>query len=152
MAKRYYLYYKQIGSGNLTVGKPSGYSNFLHNPDAKRMSFALSENSGKAQEQIGKFVQDFQRLNVNKFSISNTSIQNSSTPTPSPGPGPSPKPPVGGTDPKPNVTKIVTSGKIEPEKKEEKEDNTMLIGGAVVLILIGVYVWKNSQKKSKKKR
>ncbi|MDI7181686.1 hypothetical protein [Leptospira santarosai] len=144
MAKRYYLYYKQITTGNLTVGKPSGYSGFLHNPDAKRMSFVLPENSGKAQEAIGKFVQDFQRLNVNKFSISNTSIQSTSTP--------SPKPPVGGTDPKPSPTKVITnSGSVEP-KKDEKEDNTMLIGGAVILILIGVYVWKNSQKKSKKKR
>ncbi|WP_061247644.1 hypothetical protein [Leptospira noguchii] len=152
MAKRYYLYYKQIATGNLTVGKPSGYSGFLHNSDAKRMSFVLPENSGKAQETIGKFVQDFQRLNTNKFSISNTSIQNISNPTPQPGPGPSPKPSVGGTDPKPSPTKVITnSGNVEP-KKEPKEDNTMLIGAAVVLVLIGVYVWKSSQKKSKKRR
>lgn len=67
MAKRYYLYYKQIATGNLTVGKPSGYSDFKHNPEAKRMSFILPENSGKAQEAIGKFVQDFQRLNLKNF-------------------------------------------------------------------------------------
>ncbi|EQA61718.1 hypothetical protein [Leptospira alexanderi] len=144
MAQRYYLYYKQSGAGNLVVGKPSGYANFMHNPDAKRMSFVLPENSGKAQETIGKFVQDFQRLNTNKFSISNTSIQNSSTPTP----GPSPKPPVGGTDPKPNTTTITNSEKFEPKKED---NNTMLIG-AVVLILIGVYVWNNSQKKSQRRR
>ncbi|WP_061270660.1 hypothetical protein [Leptospira interrogans] len=147
MAKRYYLYYKQIATGNLTVGKPSGYSDFKHNPEAKRMSFILPENSGKAQEAIGKFVQDFQRLNLKKFSISNTSIQDSSTPTPLPGPGPSPKPPVGGTDPKPNPTKTETPGKTEKE-----EDNTMLLGGAVVLVLIGVIVWKNLQKKKKRRR
>lgn len=148
MAQRYYLYYKQFGTGKLTVGKPSGYSGFLHNPDAKRMSFLLPDDKGKSQEAIGKFIQDFQRLNAGKFAISNAVTQNSSTPTPSPGPVPTPKPPVGGTDPKP-PTKIEITGKTEPEKKE---DNTMLIAGVVVLVLIGVYVWKTSQKKSKKRR
>ncbi|ULG87924.1 hypothetical protein FH593_15335 [Leptospira interrogans] len=149
MAKRYYLYYKQVATGNLTVAKPSGYSGFLHNPEAKRMSFILPENSAKSQEAIGKFIQDFQRLNAGKFSISNAVVQNSSNPSPSPGPLPTPKPPVGGTDPKIPPTKIEITGKTEPEKKE---DNTMLIGGAVVLVLIGVYVWKSSQTKRKKRR
>ncbi|WP_061205360.1 hypothetical protein [Leptospira santarosai] len=137
MAQRYYLYYKQTGTGNLVVGKPTGYSGFLHNPDAKRMSFILPENQGKGQEQIGKFIQDFQRLNVNKFSISNTSIQNTSTP-----PAPSPKPPVGGTDPKPSPTKVITqSEKIEPEKKD---DNTMMI--VAVVVVIGIFVFSNMKK------
>ncbi|AVV52225.1 hypothetical protein [Leptospira santarosai] len=128
MAQRYYLYYKQTGSGNLTVGKPSGYSGFLHNPDAKRMSFVLPENQGKAQEQIGKFVQDFQRLNAGRFAISNAVTGTSSTPTP-----PAPKPPVGGTDPKPPTTTITNSGKSDPEKKD---DHTMIIVFAIVLALI----------------
>ncbi|EMP02410.1 hypothetical protein [Leptospira santarosai] len=145
MAKRYYLYYKQITTGNLTVGKPSGYSGFLHNPDAKRMSFVLPENSGKAQEAIGKFVQDFQRLNVNKFSISNTSIQSTSTP--------SPKPPVGGTDPKPSPTQVITqSEKIEPKKEEKNNDNRILIAGGIFILAIVVYYWKFAPKKGKRKR
>ncbi|EQA71955.1 hypothetical protein [Leptospira noguchii] len=148
MAKRYYLYYKQIATGNFTVGKPAGYSNFLHNPDAKRMSFILPENSGKAQEMIGKFVQDFQRLNVNKFSISNTSIQNTSTT----GPAPSPKPPVGSTDP-PSPTKVIThSEKIEPKKEEDNNDNRILIAGGIFILAIVVYYWKFAPKKSKRRR
>ncbi|MDI7215772.1 hypothetical protein [Leptospira santarosai] len=139
MAQRYYLYYKQTVTGNLVVGKPAGYSGFLHNPDAKRMSFLLPENQGKGQEQIGKFIQDFQRLNVNKFSISNTSIQNTSTP---PAPMPSPKPPVGGTDPKPSPTKVITqSEKIEPK---EKDDNTMII--VAVVVVIGIFVFSKMKK------
>ncbi len=137
---RYFLYYKQTGTGNLNVGKPTGYSNFLHNPDAKRMSFILPENQGKAQEAIGKFVQDFQRLNVNKFSIINTVIQNSSTPTPAPKP-PAIPPGTGGTDPNPAPTKIViTSGKTEPEKKEEKDDNSNLVLIVAVVIVVLVVV------------
>ncbi|EKP11863.1 hypothetical protein [Leptospira borgpetersenii] len=124
-AQRYYLYYKQTGSGNPTVGKPSGYSQFLHNPDAKRMSFVLPENQGRAQEQIGKFIQDFQRLNAGKFSIANAVTGVVSTPTP-----PVPKPPVGGVDPKPSTTVITNSGKTEPEKK----DNNSFI----ILIAIGL--------------
>ncbi|EMF80861.1 hypothetical protein LEP1GSC188_3135 [Leptospira weilii serovar Topaz str. LT2116] len=146
MAQRYYLYYKQTGTGNLTVGKPSGYTQFLHNPDAKRMSFILPENQGKAQEAIGKFVQDFQRLNVNKFSIANAVVQNSSTPTPPPGPGPSPKPPVGGTDPKIPPTKIEITGKTEPEKKDDNS-NLILIAAVVIVVLIAV----TSSKKGKRK-
>ncbi|WP_061223160.1 hypothetical protein [Leptospira weilii] len=133
MAQRYYLYYKQTGSGNLTVGKPSGYSNFLHNPDAKRMSFILPENQGKAQESIGRFVQDFQRLNAGRFAIASAVTGSVSQPTPSPGPGPTPKPPVGGTDPKPPSTTITNSGKAEPEKKD---DNTVIIVIAIVLGLV----------------
>ncbi|EMO58800.1 hypothetical protein LEP1GSC161_4262 [Leptospira santarosai str. CBC1416] len=129
MAQRYYLYYKQTGTGNLTVGKPSGYSNFLHNPDAKRMSFVLPENQGKAQEQIGKFVQDFQRLNAGRFAISNAVTGTSSTPTP-----PAPKPPVGGTDPKPPTITITNSGKSDPEKKDD--NNLMIIVFAIALALI----------------
>ncbi|WP_016755823.1 hypothetical protein [Leptospira santarosai] len=143
MAQRYYLYYKQTGTGNLVVGKPTGYSGFLHNSDAKRMSFVLPENQGKGQEQIGKFVQDFQRLNVNKFSISNTSIQNTSTP----GPAPVPKPPVGGTD-TPSPTKVIThSEKIEP-KKEEKDDHTMII---IFVIVLGLIFGPKLLKKVKRK-
>ncbi|MDI7215801.1 hypothetical protein [Leptospira santarosai] len=144
MAQRYYLYYKQTGAGNLVVGKPSGYSGFLHNPDAKRMSFVLPENQGKGQEQIGKFVQDFQRLNAGKFAISNAVTGTSSTPTP-----PAPKPPVGGTDPKPSPTKVITqSEKIEP-KKEEKDDNSTIV--ILVVIAIGIYLYSN-MKKGKKRR
>ncbi|EMO73438.1 hypothetical protein [Leptospira santarosai] len=133
MAQRYYLYYKQTGSGNLTVGKPSGYSNFLHNPDAKRMSFVLPENQGKAQEQIGKFVQDFQRLNAGRFAISNAVTGASSTPAP--------KPPVGGTDPKPPTTTITNSGKSDPEKKD---DNSMIVVG--IVIAAGIYLYSNMKK------
>lgn len=124
MAQRYYLYYKQTGTGNLTVGKPSGYTQFLHNPDAKRMSFILPENQSKAQETIGKFVQDFQRLNAGKFAISNAVVQNSSTPTP-PAPGPSPKPPTGKIEPKP-PTVITGSGSVEPQEKEKKRKMIIL--------------------------
>lgn len=124
MAQRYYLYYKQTGSGNPTVGKPSGYSQFLHNPDAKRMSFVLPENQGRAQEQIGKFIQDFQRLNTGKFAITSAVTQ------PTSGPAPTPKPPSGGVDPKPSTTVITNSGKTEPEKK----DNNSFI----ILIAIGL--------------
>lgn len=133
MAQRYYLYYKQTGSGNLTVGKPSGYSNFLHNPDAKRMSFVLPENQGKAQEQIGKFVQDFQRLNAGRFAISNAVTGASSTPAP--------KSPVGGTDPKPPTTTITNSGKSDPEKKD---DNSMIVVG--IVIAAGIYLYSNMKK------
>lgn len=133
MAQRYYLYYKQTGSGNLTVGKPSGYSNFLHNPDAKRMSFVLPENQGKAQEQIGKFVQDFQRLNAGRFAISNAVTGASSTPAP--------KPPVGGTDPKPPTTTITNSGKSDPEKKD---DNSMIVVG--IVIAAAIYLYSNMKK------
>ncbi|OLY64283.1 hypothetical protein [Leptospira santarosai] len=136
MAQRYYLYYKQTGSGNLTVGKPSGYSNFLHNPDAKRMSFVLPENQGKAQEQIGRFVQDFQRLNAGRFAISNAVTGTSSTPTP-----PAPKPPVGGTDPKPPTTTITNSGKSDPEKKD---DHTMIVVG--IVIAAAIYLYSNMKK------
>ncbi|EMO72707.1 hypothetical protein [Leptospira santarosai] len=133
MAQRYYLYYKQTGSGNLTVGKPSGYSNFLHNPDAKRMSFVLPENQGKAQEQIGKFVQDFQRLNAGRFAISNAVTGASSTPAP--------KSPVGGTDPKPPTTTITNSGKSDPEKKD---DNSMIVVG--IVIAAAIYLYSNMKK------
>ncbi|EKT85130.1 hypothetical protein [Leptospira santarosai] len=134
MAQRYYLYYKQTGSGNLTVGKPSGFSNFLHNPDAKRMSFVLPENQGKAQEQIGRFVQDFQRLNAGRFAISNAVTGASSTPAP--------KPPVGGTDPKPPTTTITNSGKSDPEKKDD--NNSMIVVG--IVIAIGIYLYSNMKK------
>ncbi|EMO13494.1 hypothetical protein LEP1GSC165_1797 [Leptospira santarosai str. CBC523] len=134
MAQRYYLYYKQTGSGNLTVGKPSGYSGFLHNPDAKRMSFVLPENQGKAQEQIGRFVQDFQRLNAGRFAISNAVTGASSTPAP--------KPPVGGTDPKPPTTTITNSGKSDPEKKDDS-NSTIIV---VVAIVIGIYLYSNMKK------
>ncbi|WP_032924616.1 hypothetical protein, partial [Leptospira santarosai] len=120
-----------------TVGKPSGYSGFLHNPDAKRMSFILPENQGKAQEQIGRFVQDFQRLNAGRFAISNAVTGTSSTPTP-----PAPKPPVGGTDPKPPTTTITNSGKSDPEKKDDS--NSTII--AVVAIVIGIYLYSNMKK------
>ncbi|WP_078124332.1 hypothetical protein [Leptospira alexanderi] len=134
MAQRYYLYYKQTGSGNLVVGKPSGYSNFLHNPDAKRMSFVLPENQGKSQEQIGKFIQDFQRLNAGRFAIASAVTGSVSQPTP--GPGPTPKPPVGGTDPKPPSTTITNSGKIDPEKKDD--NNTVII---VIAIAVGLVMF-----------
>ncbi|EMY23591.1 hypothetical protein LEP1GSC115_0914 [Leptospira interrogans serovar Australis str. 200703203] len=134
MAQRYYLYYKQTGTGNLTVGKPTGYSNFLHNPDAKRMSFILPVDNGKAQESIGKFVQDFQRLNAGRFAIASAVTQVVSQPTP--GPGPTPKPPVGGTDPKPNTTVVTNSGKSEPEKKSD--NNTVIILIAIGLGIIYV--------------
>ncbi|EMF80036.1 hypothetical protein LEP1GSC188_4868 [Leptospira weilii serovar Topaz str. LT2116] len=143
MAQRYYLYYKQTGSGNLVVGKPSGYSNFMHNPDAKRMSFILPENQGKAQEAIGRFVQDFQRLNAGRFAIASAVTQVVSQPTPSP--GPTPKPPVGGTEPKPPSTTITNSGKIEPEKKDE--NNAVIIVIAIVLGI--VFVPKLLQKRKR---
>ncbi|UPY77998.1 hypothetical protein FH581_003770 [Leptospira weilii] len=135
MAQRYYLYYKQTGSGNLVVGKPSGYSNFLHNPDAKRMSFILPVDNGKAQEAIGKFIQDFQRLNAGRFAIASAVTGSVSQPTP--GPGPTPKPSVGGTDPKPPSTTITNSGKIDPEKKDEN-NNAVIIVIAIALGLVFV--------------
>ncbi|EMJ96716.1 hypothetical protein [Leptospira alstonii] len=131
MARRYYIYYKQSGSGNLTVGKPSGYNKFLHNPDVKRMSFELPSDKGASQEAIGKFIQDFQRLNAGKFSISNAVTGTVSQPTP-----PAPKPPsgTGGTDPSP-PSKIVVSGKVEP-KKEEKDDNSIIILIGIALAIV----------------
>ncbi|EKR25596.1 hypothetical protein LEP1GSC087_2984 [Leptospira interrogans serovar Bataviae str. L1111] len=128
MAQRYYIYYKQTGTGKLTVGKPTGYTGYMHNPDAKRMSFVLPENQGKAQEAIGKFVQDFQRLNSGKFVITNAVTQ------PTSGPAPTPKPPTGGTDPKPNTTVVTNSGKVEPEKKD---DNSIII---IIAIMAGLLV------------
>ncbi|EMN90567.1 hypothetical protein [Leptospira weilii] len=146
MAQRYYLYYKQTGTGKLAVGKPTGYSNFLHNPDAKRMSFVLPTNQGKAQESIGKFVQDFQRLNAGQFVISNAVTGTVSQPTP---PAPAPKPPYGGTDPKPNPTKITITGSTEPKNEEKKDDNFNLILIAAVVIVVLIVV--GSSKKGKKK-
>ncbi|KXZ27275.1 MULTISPECIES: hypothetical protein [Leptospira] len=128
MAQRYYIYYKQTGTGKLTVGKPTGYTGYMHNPDAKRMSFLLPDNQGKAQEAIGKFVQDFQRLNSGKFVITNAVTQ------PTSGPAPTPKPPVGGTDPKPNTTVVTNSGKTESEKKD---DNSIII---IIAIIAGLIV------------
>ncbi|EMM83906.1 hypothetical protein [Leptospira interrogans] len=127
MAQRYYIYYKQTGTGKLTVGKPTGYTGYMHNPDAKRMSFVLPENQGKAQEAIGKFVQDFQRLNSGKFVITNAVTQPTSGP-------PTPNPPTGGTDPKPNTTVVTNSGKAEPEKKD---DNSIII---IIAIIAGLLV------------
>ncbi|EKS07502.1 hypothetical protein LEP1GSC071_3521 [Leptospira santarosai str. JET] len=101
------------------------------------MSFILPENQGKAQEQIGRFVQDFQRLNAGRFAISNAVTGTSSTPTP-----PAPKPPVGGTDPKPPTTTITNSGKSDPEKKDDS--NSTII--AVVAIVIGIYLYSNMKK------
>ncbi|EMP02334.1 hypothetical protein LEP1GSC171_0279 [Leptospira santarosai str. HAI1380] len=109
----------------------------MHNPDAKRMSFVLPENQGKAQEQIGKFVQDFQRLNAGRFAISNAVTGASSTPAP-----PAPKPPVGGTDPKPPTTTITNSGKSDPEKKDDS-NSTIIV---VVAIVIGIYLYSNMKK------
>ncbi|TQE67238.1 hypothetical protein [Leptospira noguchii] len=145
-AQRYYLYYKQTGTGKLVVGKPTGYTQFMHNSDAKRMSFVLPENQGKAQEAIGKFVQDFQRLNTGKFSISNTAIQNISNPTPQPGPTPKPKPPVGGTEIKPNTTVVTNPGKTEPEKKD---DNSIII---ILAIIAGLIALPKILKGKKKRR
>ncbi|EMI68937.1 hypothetical protein [Leptospira noguchii] len=135
--ERYYIYYKQTGVGKLTVGKPSGYNKLLHNPDAKRMSFELPSDKGKAQEQIGKFIQDFQRLNAGKFAITNAVTQSTSgpSPTPQPGPTPKPKPPVGGTDIKPNTTVVTNPGKTEPEKKD---DNSIIIILAIIAGLIAL--------------
>ncbi|TGK25375.1 hypothetical protein [Leptospira stimsonii] len=148
MAQRYYLYYKQIGTGSLTVGKPSGYPGFLNNPDLKRMSFDLPADKGKAGEMIGRFVQDFQRLNAKKFSISNAVTQDSSTPVkPSPIKPPVISPGTGGTEPKPPAKIQTNSEKVEPDK----EDNTMIIGGVLVLVL-ALIVWKSSQNKKKRKR
>ncbi|OOV40211.1 hypothetical protein B1J93_17855 [Leptospira kirschneri serovar Pomona] len=141
MAQRYYLYYKQTGTGNLTVGKPSGYTQFLHNPDAKRMSFLLPDDKGKGQEIIGKFIQDFQRLNAGKFSISNAVVQNSSTPMP-PAPGPSPKPPTGKIEPKP-PTVITGSGSVEPQEKEKKDDDTLLI---IAGIIFAIFIFSKMNK------
>ncbi|WP_061219688.1 hypothetical protein, partial [Leptospira weilii] len=89
------------------------------------------ENQGKAQESIGRFVQDFQRLNAGRFAIASAVTGSVSRPTPSP--GPTPKPPVGGTDSKPPSTTITNSGKADPEKKD---DNTVIIVIAIVLGLV----------------
>ncbi len=144
-AQRYYLYYKQTGVGKLTVGTPSGYNKLLHNPDTKRMSFELPSDKGKAQEAIGKFVQDFQRLNAGKFAITNAVTQSTSGPssTPQPGPTPKPKPPVGGTDIKPNTTVVTNSGKTEPEKKD---DNSIII---ILAIIAGLIVLPKILKRKK---
>ncbi|EQA61860.1 hypothetical protein [Leptospira alexanderi] len=129
MAQRYYIYYKQTGSGNFTVGKPSGYNKFLHNPDVKRMSFELPSDNGKSQEQIGRFIQDFQRLNAGRFAISNAVTGAVSNP-------PAPKPPSGsgGTDSKVPSTTITNSGKADPEKKDN--NNTVIIVIAIALGLV----------------
>ncbi|MGJ4753488.1 hypothetical protein [Leptospira kmetyi] len=143
--QRYYLYYEPIGSGG-TVGKPSGYSSFMHNPDAKRMSFLLPSQNTKAQEQIGKFIQEFQRLNAGKFKIKNavtSSVSNPPPPVPKPAPT---KPAVGGTDPKPPTSTTTTGGTTTGQEKE-KEDNTLMYVGIAILIVV---VLKISGKKKRK--
>lgn len=143
--QRYYLYYEPIGSGGI-VGKPSGYSSFMHNPDAKRMSFLLPSQNAKAQEQIGKFIQDFQRLNAGKFKIKNAVTGSVSNPAP-PVPNPSPtKPAVGGIEPKPPTSTTITGGNT-PAKEKEKEDNTLMYVGIAILIVV---VLKMSGKKKRK--
>ncbi|RHX91473.1 hypothetical protein DLM76_17245 [Leptospira yasudae] len=133
MADRYYIYYSSTGSGG-TVAKPSGYSGFLHNPDAKRMSFLLPSDKSKAQEQIGKFIQDFQRLNTTKFKITNAVSQPVSQPKPPVVTGGNVTPGTGGMDPPKPPSPTTTTGTVTPEKKE---DNTLLyVGIAIVAVIV----------------
>ncbi|WP_061219671.1 hypothetical protein, partial [Leptospira weilii] len=101
------------------------------------------ENQGKAQESIGRFVQDFQRLNAGRFAIASAVTGSVSQPTP--GPGPTPKPPVGGTDPKPPSTTITNSGKIEPEKKDENNNAVIIVIAIVLGIVFGPKLLKGKR-------